>query len=326
MKAVLCKAYGPPSSLVVEEVPDLSPGPGQVLVQVHAAGVNFPDTLIIQGKYQFKPDLPFSPGAEVAGVVKSVGEGVKNVRAGDRVIAATTWGGYAQQVLAQAERVIPMPEGMPFETAAAFLIAYGTSHHALKDRGELKPGETVLVLGAAGGVGLAAVEIAKAMGARVIAAASSDDKLAVCREHGADAAINYATENLRERIKSLTDGRGVDVVYDPVGGDLSEPALRSMAWRGRFLVVGFAAGTIPSLPLNLTLLKGCSIVGVFWGAFVRSEPERNAADLRELVGWLQQGKLRPRISGVYPLERCAEALLQVMDRKATGKFVLTTGA
>lgn len=326
MKAVLCKAYGPPSSLVVEEVPDLSPGPGQVLVQVHAAGVNFPDTLIIQGKYQFKPDLPFSPGAEVAGVVKSVGEGVKNVRAGDRVIAATTWGGYAQQVLAQAERVIPMPEGMPFETAAAFLIAYGTSHHALKDRGELKPGETVLVLGAAGGVGLAAVEIAKAMGARVIAAASSDDKLAVCREHGADAAINYATENLRERIKSLTDGRGVDVVYDPVGGDLSEPALRSIAWRGRFLVVGFAAGTIPSLPLNLTLLKGCSIVGVFWGAFVRSEPERNAADLRELVGWLQQGKLRPRISGVYPLERCAEALLQVMDRKATGKFVLTTGA
>lgn len=326
MKAVLCKAYGPPSSLVVEEVPDLSPGPGQVLVQVHAAGVNFPDTLIIQGKYQFKPDLPFSPGAEVAGVVKSVGEGVKNVRAGDRVIAATTWGGYAQQVLAQAERVIPMPEGMPFETAAAFLIAYGTSHHALKDRGELKPGETVLVLGAAGGVGLAAVEIAKAMGARVIAAASSDDKLAVCREHGADATINYATENLRERIKSLTDGRGVDVVYDPVGGDLSEPALRSIAWRGRFLVVGFAAGTIPSLPLNLTLLKGCSIVGVFWGAFVRSEPERNAADLRELVGWLQQGKLRPRISGVYPLERCAEALLQVMDRKATGKFVLTTGA
>ena len=326
MKAVLCKAYGPPSSLVVEEVPDLSPGPGQVLVQVHAAGVNFPDTLIIQGKYQFKPDLPFSPGAEVAGIVKAVGEGVKNVRAGDRVIAATTWGGYAQQVLAQAERVIPMPEGMPFETAAAFLIAYGTSHHALKDRGELKPGETVLVLGAAGGVGLAAVEIAKAMGARVIAAASSDDKLAVCREHGADATINYATENLRERIKSLTDGRGVDVVYDPVGGDLSEPALRSMAWRGRFLVVGFAAGTIPSLPLNLTLLKGCSIVGVCWGAFVRSEPERNAADLRELVGWLQQGKLRPRISGVYPLERCAEALLQVMDRKATGKFVLTTGA
>jgi NADPH:quinone reductase len=326
MKAVLCKAYGPPSSLVVEEVADLSPGPGQVLVQVHAAGVNFPDTLIIQGKYQFKPDLPFSPGAEVAGIVKSVGAGVTGVRAGDRVIAATTWGGYAQQVLAQAERVIPMPEGMPFETAAAFLIAYGTSHHALKDRGELKPGETVLVLGAAGGVGLAAVEIAKAMGARVIAAASSDDKLAVGREHGADATINYATENLRERIKSLTDGRGVDVVYDPVGGDLSEPALRSMAWRGRFLVVGFAAGTIPSLPLNLTLLKGCSIVGVFWGAFVRGEPERNAADLRELVGWLREGRLRPRISGVYPLERCAEALQQVMDRKATGKFVLTTGA
>jgi NADPH2:quinone reductase len=326
MKAVLCKAYGPPSSLVVEDVPDLSPGAGQVLVKVHAAGVNFPDTLIIQGKYQFKPDLPFSPGAEVAGTVASVGEGVTHVRAGDRVIAATTWGGYAQQVVAQAERVIAMPPGMDFETAAAFLIAYGTSHHALKDRGELKAGETVLVLGAAGGVGLAAVEIAKAMGARVIAAASSDDKLAVCREHGADATINYATENLRERIKSLTDGRGVDVVYDPVGGELSEPALRSMAWRGRFLVVGFATGTIPSLPLNLTLLKGCAIVGVFWGAFVRAEPRRNEADLRELVEWLRQGRLRPRISGVYPLERCAEALQQVMDRKVTGKVVLTTGA
>jgi NADPH2:quinone reductase len=327
MKAVLCKQYGPASSLVVEEVPaPAAPAAGQVLVEVHAAGVNFPDTLIIQGKYQFKPELPFSPGAEVAGVVKAVGEGVTGLRVGERVIAATTWGGYAQQVLAQAERVIRMPEGMDFETAAGFLVAYGTSHHALKDRGELKPGETVLVLGAAGGVGLAAVEIARAMGARVIAAASSDEKLAVCREHGADATINYGRENLRERIKSLTDGRGVDVVYDPVGGELSEPALRSMAWRGRFLVVGFAAGAIPSIPLNLTLLKGCSIVGVFWGSFVRNEPKRNEADLRELVDWVREGKLRPRISGVYPLERCAEALQQVMDRKVTGKFVLTTGA
>ena len=326
MKAVLCKQYGLPSTLVVEEVPSPVPAAGQVLIDVHAAGVNFPDTLIIQGKYQFKPELPFSPGAEVAGVVKALGEGVTGLSVGERVIAATTWGGYAQQVLAQAERVIRMPEGMDFETAAAFLIAYGTSHHALKDRGELKAGETVLVLGAAGGVGLAAVEIAKAMGARVIAAASSDEKLAVCREHGADATINYATQNLRERIKAITDGRGVDVVYDPVGGDLSEPALRSMAWRGRFLVIGFAAGPIPSLPLNLTLLKGCSIVGVFWGAFVRNEPKRNAEELGELVRWVREGKLRPRISGVYPLERCAEALQQVMDRKVTGKFVLTTGA
>ena len=325
MKAVLCKQYGPPSSLVVEEVPELVPGAGQVLIDVHAAGVNFPDSLIIQGKYQFKPELPFSPGAEVAGIVKALGPGVAGVQVGERVIASTTWGGYAQLVLAQAERVFRMPEGMEFETAAGFLIAYGTSHHALKDRGELKAGETVLVLGASGGVGLAAVEIAKAMGARVIAAASSDEKLAVCREHGADATINYTTQDLRERIKALTDGRGVDVVYDPVGGALSEPALRSMAWRGRFLVVGFAAGPIPNIPLNLTLLKGCSIVGVFWGAFVRNEPKRNEEEMRELVTWVRAGKLRPRISGVYPLERCAEALQRVMDRQVTGKFVLTTG-
>ena len=325
MKAVLCKQYGPPSSLVVEEVPSLVPGAGQVLVEVHAAGVNFPDSLIIQGKYQFKPDRPFSPGAEVAGTVKGLGPGVTGLRVGDRVIAATTWGGYAQQVLAQAERVFRMPDGMDFETAAGFLIAYGTSHHALKDRGELKPGETVLVLGAAGGVGLAAVEIAKAMGARVIAAASSEEKLNVCREHGADETINYATQDLRERIKSITGERGVDVVYDPVGGALSEPALRSMAWRGRFLVVGFAAGPIPSIPLNLTLLKGCSIVGVFWGAFVRNEPQRNEEEMRELADWVHEGKLRPRISGVYPLERCAEALQRVMDRQVIGKIVLTTG-
>jgi NADPH2:quinone reductase len=326
MKAVLCKQYGPPSTLVVEDVAAPVPGEGQVLVEVHAAGVNFPDTLIIQGKYQFKPELPFSPGAEVAGVVKAVGPGVTGFRAGDRVIAATTWGGYAQQALAQADRVIPMPDEMDFPTAAAFLLTYGTSHHALKDRGELKPGETVLVLGAAGGVGLAAVEIARTMGAHVIAAASSDAKLAVCREHGADATINYTTENLRERIKALTDGRGVDVVYDPVGGELSEPALRSMAWRGRFLVVGFAAGTIPSVPLNLALLKGCSIVGVFWGAFMRAEPKRNEEEMRELVAWARTGKLRPRISAVYPLERCADALQDVLDRKVTGKVVLTTGA
>jgi NADPH2:quinone reductase len=325
MKAVLCKQYGPPSSLVVEEVPSPVPGAGQVLIEVQAAGVNFPDSLIIQGSYQFKPELPFSPGAEVAGTVKAVGPGVSGLRAGERVIAATTWGGYAQETLAQAERVIRMPDGMDFETAASFMIAYGTSHHALKDRGQLKPGETVLVLGAAGGVGLAAVEIAKVMGARVIAAASSDDKLAVCREHGADETINYATQDLRERIKSFTGGRGVDVVYDPVGGALSEPALRSMAWRGRFLVIGFAAGSIPSIALNLTLLEGCSIVGVFWGAFMRHEPRRNEEEMRELAAWVSEGKLRPRISGVYPLERCAEALQQVMDRKVTGKIVLATG-
>ncbi len=325
MKAVLCKQYGPPSDLVVEEVPSLKAGEGQVVVAVHACGVNFPDTLIIEGKYQFKPVLPFSPGAEVAGVVKEVGPGVTRFKPGDRVIAATTWGGYAQEALAQAERVIRMPEGMAFETAAAFLLTYGTSHHALKDRGELKPGETVLVLGAAGGVGLAAVEIAKAMGARVIAAASTGEKLAVCREHGADETINYSTEDLRGRLKAIAGERGVDVVYDPVGGTLSEAALRSMAWRGRFLVIGFAGGDIPKVPLNLPLLKGCSIVGVFLGGFMRAEPQRSEAELRELVAWIGEGKLHPRVHAVYPLERAADAMHDVTSRKVIGKVVLTTG-
>jgi len=325
MKAVLCKRYGPPSELVVEDVPSPEPGEGQVLVAVHAAGVNFPDTLIIQGKYQFKPELPFSPGGEVAGIVRAIGPGVTGIALGDRVIAATTWGGYAEEVVAEAKRIIPMPEGMDFDTAATFVLTYGTSHHALKDRAALQPGETLLVLGAAGGVGLAAVELGKAMGARVIAAASSDDKLATCREHGADETINYGREDLRERIKALTDGRGVDVVYDPVGGDLSEPALRSMAWNGRFLVVGFAAGSIPSIPLNLALLKGCAIVGVFWGAFTRNEPRRNEANLQELLAWFKAGKVRPHISARYPLERAADALRDVMERKVKGKVVLTTG-
>jgi NADPH2:quinone reductase len=325
MRAVLCKRYGPPSELVVAEVPSPKPGEGQVLVAVQAAGVNFPDTLIIQGKYQFKPELPFSPGGEVAGIVREIGPGVTDFKPGDRVIAATTWGGYAEEVVAEAQRVIPMPDGMDFNTAAAFVLTYGTSHHALKDRAELKAGETLLVLGAAGGVGLAAVEIGKAMGARVIAAASSEDKLATCREHGADETINYASEDLRERIKALTGGRGVDVVYDPVGGDFSEPALRSMAWRGRFLVIGFAAGKIPSIPLNLTLLKGCAIVGVFWGAFTRNEPQRNEQNLQELLAWFREGKVHPHISAAYPLERAADALHDVIDRKVKGKVVLTTG-
>ena len=325
MKAVLCKQYGPPSTLVVEDVPSLKAGEGQVVIEVHACGVNFPDTLIIEGKYQFKPDLPFSPGGEVAGIVKEVGPGVTRFLMGDRVIAATTWGGYAQEAVAQAERVIPMPEGLDFETAAGFLLTYGTSHHALKDRAQLKAGETVLVLGAAGGVGLAAIDIAKLMGARVIAAASSDEKLKVCSDHGADETINYTREDLRERIKAFTNGRGVDVVYDPVGGDLSEPALRSMAWQGRFLVVGFAAGAIPSLPLNLPLLKGCAIVGVFYGGFMRNEPARNEDNQRELVGWIKEGKLRPHIYAVYPLERAAEAMNDLTSRKVTGKVVLSTG-
>lgn len=322
MKAVLCRAYGPPSSLVVGEAPSPVPGAGQVLLDVHACGVNFPDTLIIQGRYQFKPELPFSPGAEVAGVVRALGPGVEGWAVGDRAIAAATWGGYAEQVAASAERMVRMPEGLDFRTAAAFMLTYGTSHHALKDRARLAPGETVLVLGAAGGVGLAAVELAKAMGARVIAAASSEDKLAVCRAHGADDTIDYVREDLRERLKTLTDGRGVDVVYDPVGGDLAEPALRSMAWNGRYLVVGFAAGRIPALPFNLPLLKGCAIVGVFWGAFTRQEPARHAAHMQELVQWLQQGRLRPHVCATYPLERAADAMNDLLERKVTGKVVL----
>ena len=326
MKAVLCRAFGPPSVLRVEDVPSPRPGAGRIVIATRACGVNFPDTLIIQGRYQFKPDFPFSPGGEVAGVVKELGEGVTGLRIGDRVIAATTHGGYAEEVVAEASRTIPMPESMDFESAAAFVLTYGTSHHALKDRARLQPGETLLVLGAAGGVGLAAVELGKLMGARVIAAASSPDKLAVCRAHGADEVIDYAREDLRARIKELTEGRGVDVVYDPVGGDYSEPALRGMAWNGRFLVVGFAAGAIPSLPLNLPLLKGCAVVGVFWGGFTRNEPERNRENLAELGRWAAAGELRPHVSARYPLERAADALQALMDRQVRGKVVLVTDA
>jgi len=325
MKAVLCKAYGPPDSLVVEEVPSPEPKPGEVIISVKACGVNFPDTLIIQGKYQFKPPMPFSPGGEVAGIVKSVGEQVTHVKPGDAVIAFTSWGGFAEEVAAEAHGVIPMPPGTPFELAASFVMTYGTSYHALKDRANLRPGETLLVLGAAGGVGLAAVELGKAMGATVIAAASRDDKLETCRRHGADHLINYATQDLRARIDEITAEQGVDVVYDPVGGQYSDPALRSLKWKGRFLVVGFAAGEIPKLPLNLPLLKGCAVVGVFWGAFARHEPKANETNLQELVGLLMQGKLRPLVSATYPLERAADALKAISQRKVQGKAVLVTG-
>ena len=326
MKAVLCKAFGPPESLVVEETPSPIAGPGEVVVSVKAAGVNFPDVLIIQNKYQVKPPLPFSPGSEVAGVVKSVGEGVARVKAGDEVFAFTTYGGFAEEVKTDGSRLLPIPAGMSFTSAAAFGLTYATSDHALRDRGELKAGETLLVLGAAGGVGLAAIEIGKALGARVIACASTDDKLAVCREHGADATINYASEDLRDRIKALTDGRGADVVYDPVGGAYTELALRSIAWRGRLLVVGFAAGDIPRIPLNLTLLKGCSIVGVYWGEFTRREPARFADAMRQLGDWYAAGALRPHVSATFPLDRASEALALMADRKVKGKVVVTMGA
>jgi NADPH2:quinone reductase len=324
MKAVLCKAYGPPESLVIEEVESPTPGPGEVVISVNAAGVNFPDVLIIENKYQLKPPLPFSPGSEVSGVVKAVGEGVTNPRPGDRVMAILGFGAFAEEVKSDARRVLAIPDGMDFTTAAAFGLTYATSEHALCDRGALKAGETLLVLGAAGGVGIAAIEIGKALGARVIACASTDDKLAVCRDHGADETINYATEDLRERIKQLTAGKGIDVVYDPVGGPYTELALRSLAWRGRLLVVGFAAGEIPKIPLNLTLLKGCSIVGVFWGDFARREPERFANAMRQLGRWFAEGRLKPHISETFPLERASDALTMMANRQVKGKVVIIT--
>ena len=323
MRAVLCKQFGPPESLVIEDVPSPVPGPGEVVVSMRAASVNFPDVLVIQNKYQFKPPLPFAPGSEMSGIVKVVGEGVTRVKAGDRVMAYTTYGAFAEEVKTHESRLLPIPDGMDFPTAASFIITYGTSDHALSDRGAVQAGESMLVLGAAGGVGLAAVEIGKALGARVIACASTAEKLAVCRAHGADETIDYAKEDLRERLKQITDGRGVDVVYDPVGGPYTEPALRSTTWRGRLLVVGFAAGEIPKIPLNLTLLKGCSIVGVFWGDFARREPQAFAARVRQLGEWFQQGKLKPHVSETFPLDRAIDALQMMASRKVTGKVVLT---
>jgi NADPH:quinone reductase len=322
MKAVLCRAWGPPRDLVVEDVPSPVPGRGQVLVAVRAAGVNFPDVLIVQNKYQLKPELPFSPGNEIAGVVKRVGDGVRGFMPGDPVIALIGWGGFAEEVVIDEAKLAPMPAGVDYTVAASFGVTYATAYHALKDRARLAPGETLLVLGAAGGVGLAAVEIGKLMGARVIAAASSEAKLAVCRERGADALVDYEKEGLRDAIRALTDGKGVDVVYDPVGGRYAEPAVRGMAWKGRYLVIGFAAGDIPKIPLNLVLLKGSALVGVYWGDFTRREPEASAANFRELTGWLRAGKIRPLVSAVYPLERAADALEDLMNRQVRGKAVL----
>jgi NADPH2:quinone reductase len=326
LKALLCKQFGPPESLVLEDVPSPQPGAGEVVVSIKAASVNFPDVLIIQNKYQFKPPLPFSPGSELAGVVKEVGPDVKNVKPGDKVIAFTTFGAFAEEVKTEAARLLPMPEGMGFDAAASFILTYGTTDHALRDRAQLKAGETLLVLGAAGGVGVAALEIGKALGARVIACASSDEKLAVCREHGADETINYAGEDLRERIKALTGGKGADVIYDAVGGPYTEPAFRSIAWRGRHLVIGFAAGEIPKLPLNLALLKGAAVVGVFWGDFTRREPQAFAASARQLARWYKEGRLKPHVSATFPLEKAADAMNLLASRKAKGKVVVIIGA
>ena len=325
MKAVVCKAWGLPDTLVVEDVATPQPGPGEVLIDIRAASVNYPDVLMIQKKYQVQPALPFIPGSEVAGVISALGEGVANVKLGDRVIAFVGLGGFAEAVVAKAAGLVAIPPGLDDAVAASFTLVYGTSHHAVIDRGALKAGETMLVLGAAGGVGLAAVEIGKVLGAKVIAAASTDEKLAVCKAHGADVLINYSTQDLRAAIKEATGGLGPDVVYDPVGGSYTEPAFRSIAWRGRYLVVGFANGEIPKLPANLMLLKGASMVGVFWGDSVRREPEANAAAMKQMMGWVAEGKLRPLVSARYALADTAAAFNALAARQATGKVVIEPG-
>lgn len=323
MKAVLCKAFGPAETLVLEEVASPEPKKNEVLIDVHAAGVNFPDTLIIEGKYQFKPPFPFSPGGEAAGTVAAVGEKITHLKPGDRVMALTGWGSFAEQVAVPGYNVMPIPKDIDFNSAAAFGMTYGTSMHALKQRANLQPGETLLVLGASGGVGLAAVEIGKAMGARVIAAASSDEKLEVAKAAGADLLINYSTSSLKEKVKELTGGQGADVIYDPVGGDLFDEAIRSIAWNGRLLVVGFASGRIPELPVNLALLKGAAVVGVFWGSFAQRQPQDNLANFQQLFAWHAEGKLKPLVSQTFPLERAAEAINALGQRKAVGKVVVT---
>ncbi len=322
MRAVVCEAWGGPETLILKNLPELAPGPGEVAVRVHAAGVNFPDVLIIQKKYQLQPELPFTPGAEISGEVIQLGSGVQQLKAGDRVVALCQTGGFAEQIVLTAAQCIKIPADIDLAVAAGFLLAYGTSWHALRDRAKLQFGETILVLGAAGGVGLAAVQIGKAIGAKVVAAASSNEKCTLCHESGADEVINYTSENLRSAIKR-TCGSGPQVIFDPVGGAYSEQAFRSIGWRGRHMVIGFATGEIPSIPLNLALLKGASLVGVFWGDYMRREPERWAQDFHELLSWLKDGRLKPFISKVYPLKETPQALKDMAARQVTGKIVIT---
>ncbi|WP_439860544.1 NADPH:quinone oxidoreductase family protein [Pseudomonas sp. MBLB4136] len=322
MKAVLCKAFGPAETLVLDEVASPEPKKNEILLEVHAAGVNFPDTLIIEGKYQFKPPFPFSPGGEAAGVVSAVGEKVGHLKVGDRVMALTGWGSFAEQVAVPGYNAMPIPPSMGFVSAAAFGMTYGTSMHALKQRANLRAGETLLVLGASGGVGLAAVEIGKAMGAKVIAATSSAEKLEVARAAGADELINYSEQSLKDEVKRLTGGQGADVIYDPVGGDQFDAAVRSIAWNGRLLVVGFASGRIPELPVNLALLKGAAVVGVFWGAFAQRQPQDNAANFQQLFAWHAEGKLKPLVSQTFALEQAGAAIDCLGRRQAVGKLVV----
>ncbi len=322
MHAWLCENPVGVEALTWKELPTPVPQAGQVLIRIEAASLNFPDLLIVQNKYQMKPDLPFVPGSEYAGVIEAVGEGVTHLKVGQSVACLSGTGGFGTHTLAPAKLCMPLPPGFPAVDAAAFIMIYATSHHALIDRAALKAGETVLVLGAAGGVGTAAIQIAKAAGARVIAAASTDEKCALCKSLGADETINYTTQNMREVLKTLTEGKGPDVIYDPVGGDFAEPAFRSIAWRGRYLVVGFAAGPIPALPFNLALLKGASIVGVFWGDFARREPQANTAMMAELAQWYAQGKVKPVIDRTMPMSDLKAAYAHMGSRGVMGKLVM----
>tara|TARA_B100000795_G_scaffold185475_1_gene140873 strand:+ start:3661 stop:4641 length:981 start_codon:yes stop_codon:yes gene_type:complete len=322
MKAIVCSKFGTPDTLKYQEIEIPNPKEGEILITVKACSVNFPDTLIIQGKYQFKPEFPFSPGSDVAGIVEKVGENVKHFKVGDAVVGFIPFGGFAEKAIVKATDCFPKPRGMSMVNASAFLLAYGTSYHALKDRANLQKGETILILGASGGVGLTALEISKMMGAKVIAAASSKEKLELCKQFGADEVINYTKENLKDRVKELTNGKGVDVIYDPVGGAYSEQALRAIAWKGRHLVVGFANGEIPKIPINLTLLKGASIVGVFWGAFAQKEPKKSLENIQQLLTWFVKGDVKPHIDKTYSLKEAPKALEDMMQRKVKGKIVI----
>ena len=322
MKAYVCREFGPVESHKVEEIEDPRAEAGQVVVDVKAAGVSFPDVLIVQGKYQFQPPFPFSPGGEIAGVISEVGEGVVDWKVGDRVIAMTGNGGIAEKVVAFEMTLMPLPETMDFKDGAAFPLNYGTTYHALKQRGQLQPGETLLVTGAGGGVGTTAIEIGKAMGAKVIAAASTEEKLEIAKNLGDDETINYSDGELKEKVKALTDGLGADVIYDPIGGDIFLQCMRCVNWKGRVLVIGFASGPIPEVPTNLALLKGCSIVGVFWGRFTGAEPEENSKNFDELFALHAEGKLKPQITKSYSLDDAAEAISSLENRKATGKVVI----
>jgi NADPH:quinone reductase len=322
MKALLCTRYGTADDLVLADIDDPLPGSGEAVVRIHAAALNFFDTLIIAGKYQTKPEMPFSPAAEFAGIVERLGEGVTNLKVGDRVLGYSRYGAARERIAVAAIKLIKLPDSLDFDHAAGLCVTYGTTLHALKDRARLKPGETLAVLGASGGVGLAAIELGKLVGARVIACASSAEKIAFAKKHGADEGIDYTSEDLKEALRRVTGGKGADVIYDPVGGAYTEAALRSIAWEGRFLVIGFAAGEIPKMPLNLALLKGCDIRGVFWGAWARLNPEKNRANLEKLVKWTAEGKISSHVDRTFPLAQTADALKVLAGRKAMGKVIL----